>query len=237
MSNNKGGFDYENKVIGALLRAGCAGSILEGAGSSSADADADFVIDGVRYLVEVKKNAVAQMGGTSVRFANGNFSFAKGGVEENTQQRIISLLQSKAPLIQDLLAKINCEAFPARCTKETWQTAKEEGYLIPVNTELEFDTDFIADHYTAKGINYIQIGGAGLFYLRDNPANLPIPELTGKINIELRPGRSGANKGMVSAGIRAQGRLQFRPISPFTLDDDRSIKSMLKTKKEENKNG
>ena len=230
MSNNIGGFEYENTVIDALVAAGVNGTITEGAGSSSADADADFIIGGKRYLIEVKKNSEAQMGGTSVKYIDSEFSFASDDVDETTREIIIETLEDKVFEIEDLLCKIGCEQFPAKCTKEVWEQAKNDGYLIPVNEKVEFDTDFIVDHYNAKGINYIQIGGAGLFYLGENPASLPIPELSGKINIELRAGRSGSKKGKVSAGLRAQGRLQFKGTSPYTLDDPASIKEMLKEK-------
>ena len=73
MSSNVEGFKYEQDVVDSLVAAGIAGTITEGAGASSADADADMVLFGQRHLVEVKKDLQAQMGGTSVRYVNGDF--------------------------------------------------------------------------------------------------------------------------------------------------------------------
>jgi hypothetical protein len=61
---------------------------------------------------------------------------------------------------------------------------------------------------------------------------LPIPQLDGEIDIELRPGRSGTKTRrdgtfVVGAGIRVQGRLKFNGSSPYTLDDPESIKQMM----------
>ena len=74
----------------------------------------------------------------------------------------------------------------------------------------------------------MQIGGAGLFYLDENPANLPVPKLEGEIDIELRAGRSGstlnaAGVRRVSGLLRAQARLKFKGESPISLDSPSGI--------------
>ena len=77
-----------------------------------------------------------------------------------------------------------------------------------------------------KKCYYIQIGGAGLFYLKSNPLNLPIPQLTIPMAIELRLGRAGSKPDkqlgvdVASGNIRAQGRLDSKSKikSPYSLD-------------------
>ena len=59
MSVNQQGFDYENVVIESLKKAGVAGDIQQGAGASAAAADADFIVDGKKYLLEVKSDLEA----------------------------------------------------------------------------------------------------------------------------------------------------------------------------------
>ena len=235
MGNNVQGFEYENEVIEALKEAGCCGSITEGAGASASDADADFIVDGVRHLVEIKKDSFAQMGGTSARYINQEFEIASDAVDQDTQQMIVDVLGTKTEAIDSLLGEIGATQFPTSCTKHQWDDAKRRGLLKPINAKVSRGTSFIIDHYYKKGINYIQIGGAGLFYLGDNPANLPIPKLEGEINIELRAGRSGSKVNangvaMVGGGLRAQGRLRFKGTSPYTLDNPQSIKQLLNNK-------
>lgn len=232
MGNNVLGFEYENNVIAALKEAGCCGSITEGAGSSSSGADADFVVNGVRHLVEVKKDSLAQMGGTSIRYINKVFESASDSLDPDTESLLIDALRSRTKFIDKMLSFLNIDKFPASCTKQSWVEAQKAGLLIPINTKVVKDTTFIMNHYYKKGINYMQIGGAGLFYLAENPANLPIPRLEGQIDIELRAGRSGSKVNadgiaMVGGGLRAQGRLKFKGTSPYTLDDPQSIKSLL----------
>lgn len=223
MSSNELGFAYENEVIETLRTAGIAGSITEGAGASATAADADFVVGGQRYLLEVKKDADAQMGGTSVRYVDGEFEIVSESVDESTAALIIAALQPKQDPIERLLAAIGGSKFPTTCEKYTWSRAKEKGLLKPINAKVKRNTSFIIDHYKDKGIHYMQIGGAGLFYLDENPANLPVPKLDGQIEIELRAGRSGsslnaAGERRVSGLLRAQARLKFKGSSPISLD-------------------
>ena len=228
MSKNDQGFAYENKVIEALKTAGIGGTITEGAGASSTGADADFVAGGKRYLLEVKKDADAQMGGTSVRYNDGEFEIVSDSVEANTATLIISALAPKTPHIEKLLSAIGGEKFPTTCDKYTWTQAQQKGLLKPINAKVKRNTKFIIDHYKDKGIHYMQIGGAGLFYLDQNPANLPVPKLDGEIEIELRAGRSGsslnaAGQRRVSGLLRAQARLKFKGSSPISLDSEVGI--------------
>ena len=232
MSSNVEGFEYENTVIAALKAAGYCGNITEGAGASAAAADADLKIGDDYYLVEVKKDAGAQMGGTSVRYVNGEFEVISNAVEEDTVEMIIEALKPRREAIDSLLHFVGGDQFPISCSKEAWTTAKVAGLLKPINTKIRKDTDFIANHYKKKGIHYIQVGGAGLFYLSENPANLPVPKLDGQIDIELRAGRSGSRLNLegekiVSGGLRAQGRLKFSGESPYTLDDPESVKALV----------
>jgi hypothetical protein len=228
VSSNELGFAYENDVISSLVSAGIAGTIQEGAGASATAADADFMVDGKRYLLEIKKDADAQMGGTSVRYDNGEFEIVSESVDKNTASLIMSALAPKTPHIEKLLSAIGGEKFPTTCEKYTWTQAQQKGLLKPINAKVRKNTQFIIDHYKDKGIHYIQIGGAGLFYLDENPANLPIPKLEGEIDIELRAGRSGsslnaAGQRRVSGLLRAQARLKFKGSSPISLDSEVGI--------------
>jgi hypothetical protein len=231
MSNNELGFAYENEVIEALKTAGIAGNITEGAGASATDADADFIVGGKRYLLEVKKDPDAQMGGTSVRYDNGDFEIVSDSVDDNTASLIISALAPKTPHIEKLLSAIGGQKFPTTCDKYTWTQAQQKGLLKPINAKIRKNTQFIIDHYKKKGIHYMQIGGAGLFYLDENPANLPIPKLEGEIDIELRAGRSGSSLNAagvrrVSGLLRAQARLKFKGSSPISLDSLAGVKKI-----------
>ena len=228
MSNNEAGFAYENEIINSLKQAGLAGDILEGSGASATAADADFMLSGKKHLVEIKKDADAQMGGTSVRYDDGEFEIVSDSVDDSTASLIIAALAPKKNHIENLLRAIGGNKFPTTCDKYTWTVAKNKGLLKPINSKIRCGSKFIIDHYKDKGIHYMQIGGSGLFYLDENPANLPIPKLQGDIDIELRAGRSGsslnaAGQRRVSGLLRVQGRLKFNGKSPIDLENPQTL--------------
>lgn len=239
---SSGGFAYEGTVIKALKRAGVQGNMTGGAGASAAAPDADFNVFGTIYPVEVKLDSRAQMGGSSVRYARGakSISLVKE-LEPETAITLIKAVKGKKSQLDALLTfllsqepnEINSRAtkFPCSVTKDAWTLASKNNLLV--NVKLNSTTGFIERHYAKKGVHYIQIGGAGLFHLKKNPANLPVPRLDGEIQIEIRSARSGSKKlssgfRVVGGGIRVQGRLKTKNISPYTLDDPKSILEMLK---------
>jgi hypothetical protein len=235
------GFDYEEEVISVLNSVGLAGNITSGAGASATAADADMNIDGNIQKIEVKLDSNAQMGGTSLRYnpltddPTERFVIVSDTVDPDTVSLMEEALTPLIPRLNDFLEFVGATKFPATVTQDKWVEAKELGLLRPLNVKIKRTTNFIINHYRKKGINYIQIGGSGLFYLADNPANIPIPQLDGEINIELRPGRSGSKTRkdgtkVVGFGLRVQGRLRFKGKSPFTLDDPESIREMIEAR-------
>lgn len=136
-------------------------------------------------------------------------------------REFVDFIKTQAPI--DLHNKVS--GFPMSVGKDAWELAVKKGLLVPLNRKVKLDTTFIANHYKKKDCFYIQIGGAGLFYLSGNPLNLPIPKLTGEIDIEVRAARSGSKPNAtykmhtVGGSIRAQARLKTRSRSPYSLDN------------------
>lgn len=238
MSINTKGFEYEQKVINAIAKAGLAGNITTAAGCSSAHGDADFKLEGETHLVEVKLNKKAQMGGSSIRYQKGSESFELlTPVEPEIHSMIMEAVKKRIPQLDILIEYFarkwdpGITGFPANCSKQVWTQAAKNGLLV--NAKIHTDVSFIVRHYRAKGVNYIQIGKSGLFYLEKNPANLPIPKLEGDVKVEIRTARAGSKVikktgvRMVGSGIRVQGRLRIKNKSPYTLDCPKSIKNML----------
>ena len=243
-----GGYQYEEYVINALKAAGAVGNITSGAGASAAAADADIRVNGKVYNIEVKMDGKAQMGGTSLKYVPDGIPsddpqqpdkvtkfvlVSKAAIEDDTLTMMEEALLPLEEHIRDLIQALEVKTIPASVRVDKWVAARDAGLLKPLNVKIKRTTRFIINHYAKKGVDYIQIGGSGLFYLGNNPANLPIPQLDGDINIEIRPARGGSTlrkdgTRTASCGFRVQGRLQFKGQSPYTLDDPESIAEMLK---------
>lgn len=243
MASGAKGFAYEKTVINALRQAKAAGNVTDGAGACAVCPDADMNIYGDIFNLEVKLNKQAQMGGGSLRyFGNNNISFSQEDMDQSTKEMLTMAVKKNSSKIDNLVEflskqhpkEINSKAkgFPGTWTKDAWVKANKSGLLFNIRDAAKVTVDHLAHHYAKKGVYYIQIGGAGLFYLSQNPANLPVPKLEGIMNIEMgtRPGGSkvlGNGIRVVGAGIRVQGRLKTTNSSPYTLDDPTSIQKLL----------
>ena len=117
---------------------------------------------------------------------------------------------------------------PSKITKEAWDSAVQWGLLKAVNSSVSRDAEFICAHYQKKNppVDYIQIGGAGLFHTGKNPLGIEdIPKLQGDINVEMRIGPSGTKMDKTLGvetkpySLRLQGRLKFKAKSNHSLDN------------------
>jgi hypothetical protein len=226
-------------------------SVLEDVGggfSSAGSGDLTLKINGQKYYIEIKMNKKAQMGGTSVRYRSSlpkeeRFSFLKSeGIESEMIDIYRAVLNSKSDAIEKLIGELkasypfevhqNIEGFPMVVGKEAWSIATSRGLIKPINAFIEENASFIRNHYLSKGVDYIQIGGCGLFHTGKNPLHLPVPLLNGNIRVEIRAGASGSKPsryGLVrGVGLRVQGRIQFSMVQmEHTLDDYESAVKTL----------
>lgn len=253
MTVNTGGIEYEWEVFNALKSAEDQLPDIEVLGNgptggfNSHDKDLELRIYNELHYFEIKQNMNAQMGGTSIKIdldANEYILSNPDAVDEESIPFYIEAAKTKQDALKnyidfmrvqepvDLHKNLPYKIPFGAVTKDAWLAAKDNGYLAELNTEVRFkNTDIISKLYNSKGVNYIQIGGAGLFYLGDNPLKLPVPKFQGEVNIEFRLGPSGSkirqwNNEPIkvkSAGYRCQGRLKTKIKSRYTLDDANSI--------------
>lgn len=225
--------------------------VLEDVGggfSSVGSGDLTLKLNGQKYYIEIKMDKKAQMGGTSVRYDSSlpeeeRFKFVKpAGIDVDMLDVYNSVLKTKINAIETLISQLRTsepmdlhagiQGFPMVVGKEAWKRATDQGFIKPINAFIEENASFIRNHYLAKNVDYIQIGGCGLFHTGRNPLHLPVPMLNGTIRVELRAGASGSKPskyGLVrGVGLRVQGRLQFNMMEmDHTLDDYESAVKTL----------
>ena len=241
------GILYEGKIFETIRVAQTLAANVElvcanTAAFSNGKPDLTLNISGNTVHVEIKKDSKAQLGGTSVKYVVNDdgsyFVFCDKGketVEQDIQELVIGAIREKEEHIVNLIThwkdiapkefSLNIQGVPSTITRDMWKHSVEAGKILLINTKVTLNEKFIHDHYRHKDCFYMQIGDSGLFYLERNPLNLPIPQLKGDINLELRVTRGGSslNKKFgvrtVSSAIRVQGRMQFRGSSPYTLEN------------------
>ena len=269
MAASPGGLDYELVVLKSVKSAleqfkGQAefvhSDILSTAGFSNVGVDLEVTVDGKPFAVEIKQNAKAQMGGTSIIYDIENdivklrnpeavnqevqdLFIQAAKLKRNDFVAFVDYLRKQSP--QELHKNLSYKVPVGTVTKQAWESAKKAGLLKRLNVNIQFDsTDMIAKHYNKKGVFYIQIGGAGLFYLNNNPLNLPIPKFEGQIQVELRLGIGGSVKriiknkeySVVGGGYRVQARLQSDISSQMSLDNVKHVSEVFQYIIDHNKN-
>ena len=119
--------------------------------------------------------------------------------------------------------------------KDIWEQLKGEGLLNDARANITLSADVISEIYAKKKppVYYIQIKGKGLYYLSENPLNLPIPKLEGNVEIEVGLNTSGSIKGTNNRrfGIRIKPYklTDIKETSDFSIDTKAGIESLLNT--------
>jgi len=250
MSINTGGLEYESAVVKSVQQAiphfadrvKFTNLNFATAGYSSVGIDLELQVNGAPFNIEIKKNKDAQMGGTSIRY-NPSTDLAEivnsDTIDDEAQPYFLNAVHSKKQAIINYIEFVQkqepvemhsrIDSFPiGAITSKAWNNAKSAGLLAALGEKVSFnDTSIITKAYNLKKVYYIQIGGAGLFYLNENPYDLPVPKFEGHIQIEFRLGRNGGvvkkigneTIKILNAGYRCQGRLKTNIKSSLSLDN------------------
>lgn len=252
-SVGQAGLDYELKVFDAVKNAGIEGlnpGERPGRGFSNVGAgDLEASYNGKPFNIEIKASSKDQMGGGSFKydFATKQFTPVKE-MDPEDLDLLLAACKEKAPALDNYIKAArtldpveyhkNISGVPIKVSKEGRAELQKKGLLAAINKNVKTGSGFIVKHYNKKGVYYIQIGGAGLFYMGKNPLKLPVPELTADIQIEMRLGYGGGKLSFPtdpptparSAGLRVQGRLLTKGKSPYSLDNVEDIKKIFGVK-------
>tara|TARA_Y100000816_G_scaffold288120_1_gene272103 strand:+ start:179 stop:1012 length:834 start_codon:yes stop_codon:yes gene_type:complete len=260
-----GGLAYELKVYEALTDAKIEGldtGDKPGAGfSSHGFGDIEAAYNGKAFNIEIKAGIKDQMGGGSLRYDRKSRQLtpspklAASGDQEDIAI-LMQAVQTKIPALNKYLDFI-AKQEPTKVHKDyakvgvpfvasisAREAAKKAGLQSAVQDYVKGDSRYIKNLYNGKNVYYIQIGGAGLFYMGKNPLNLPVPEFNGEIQVEVRIGYAGDSSGSTSkaftnkagskdiiearrAELRCIGRMLTRSKSPYSLDNMNDVKKLF----------
>lgn len=247
----QGGLDYELKVFNAVKDARVpglnpgdkpttAGFSNQGAG----DLEASY--NGKAFNIEIKASAKDQMGGGSFQYDFATKQFTPvSQMDPEDLDLLLAACKEKAPALDAYIKAArtlepvqyhkNISGVPIKVSKAGRDELKKRGLLANINKNVKTGSGFVVKHYNKKGVFYINIGGAGLFYMGKNPLNLPVPALDADIQIEMRLGFGGGKLSFPtdpptparSAGLRVQGRLLSKGKSPYNMDNVNDVKKLF----------
>ena len=242
------GLDYELKIYKAIQQSGVdfftPGSKPSAGFSNVGAGDIEGTLNGKPFNIEVKLSPDDQMGGGSFIYdmRSKKFTAAKK-MDPADESLLLAAVQDKTKALDNYIQAArkldpvkyhkDISGIPIKVSKAGRDELKAKGLLKDINTKVITDARFIEKHYNKKGVYYIQIGGAGLFYLGRNIYNLPVPRLKGEIQVEIRLAYSGT-KGKFpdgtetrTAGLRFQGRLRTKGKSNHTIDTVKGIQKLF----------
>lgn len=238
------GLDYELKIYKAIQQSGVdfftPGSKPSAGFSNVGAGDIEGMLNGKPFNIEVKLSPDDQMGGGSFTYDMSSKSFAAAKrMDPADEELLLGAVKQKTKALDNYINAArkldpvkyhrDISGVPIKISKQGRDILKAKGLLKDINTKVITDARFIEKHYNKKGVYYIQIGGAGLFYLGKNIYKLPVPRLSGEIQVEIRLAYSGT-KGKFpdgtetrTAGLRFQGRLRTKGKSKHTIDTVQGI--------------
>ena len=221
MSNK--GAEYEVMVVNLLKQYNLTNPSYKPAKDDRNKADALLRIRGIDYALELKMSPQVYFGQGAISYdmTQGKFVFSK---QENTNAAL-ALRSLGLPG----LAKINSGWGSLGCPRSEALSAKaltEDDVKLDKKTFLEsltigsIDSSAVLKYYSAKGVEYIQIGGCGLFCIGSDPAGLGVPTLSGAFQTS---GRMKYEKKKVTGNIYSRFVLGIKGArvikSKFDLED------------------
>jgi hypothetical protein len=247
LGHNVGGLEYEKKIRNCVKQVNLNNVKLlsDNGGFNCNDVDLQLLINGKNTNFEVKCKD-AQMGESSYSYLQNRspkFVPTTEKADPDISDIIISELKNMEGSILELFDYLkqqepvhyHCpiDGLPLRVTKRAWTRAISDKKILPINARIQFDERIIEHHYNTRNVFYIQIEDLGLFYLKENPLNLPIPRLQGNVLIEVRLKRGGSSllksigENAATVVLRASGRLKFKGKSEYSLDCPEKISKLF----------
>jgi len=202
--------------------------------------DFAFELNGFEFLGESKlDNAQYSSVNGTYDFNTGNFKFTYDKYSPELQSVMDNIVKKSKPKLtawaKDIKKQgVNLTTSSKKIPKTAWMQAQKAGLQKAITTKETVSADVISELYNKKQppVYYINIQGQGLFYMGENPLNLPVPKLEGTVDMVFRFKRSGTD-----ANGNITPTLAFVPAnikvtvdkSNFNLDSPKSFEKLMQT--------
>jgi hypothetical protein len=162
---------------------------------STGEGDIQMQIGKDRLNIEVKLNALAQMGSASldIDLNKKDFSISK---ELILPEEFVSKLKENIPNFNEYKKAaesidVNTKTWPYKMLRWQHEYLRDKGFQKALTVSVDTDQSIIEQLYNSKNVYYINIGNQGLFYLGKDILNLGVPKLNSKVRLTARLVRGG----------------------------------------------
>ena len=216
------GFLYETKIHKALKAQNLVPPGFTPAGSDANAPDAMFMYGGKDNKLEIKLDLKADYGQGTLSYDPKTKKWGLGGAKTAAAQEMRELLNAVG-ILRFVNSKWGSKGAPNKGTipsKSFTEDMVKSDYARFKDAFLPIRTSALWDYYATKKTYYIQVGGYGLYYMKSNPANLPIPQFNPKLRIRIRVKRGGS-KPIDNYRFTTALQVTTKPSkSPYDLDRD-----------------
>jgi hypothetical protein len=145
--------------------------------------------------IEVKLNALAQMGSASlnINLDDNDFYISK---DLELPEEFTTKLKANIPNFKEYKKAaeaigVNTKSWPYKMTGSQHQYLRDNYFQKALTVSVDTDQSIIEQLYNSKKVYYINIGKQGLFYLGKDILNLGVPRLESKVRLTARMVRGG----------------------------------------------
>jgi hypothetical protein len=162
---------------------------------STGEGDVNIQLGNDKLNIEVKMNALAQMGSVTldINLNNNDFTISKG---LELPKEFIDKLKSNISNFKEYKKAaegigVNTESWPYKMNKAQHAFLRDKGFQKALTVSIITDQGIIEQLYNNKNVYYINIGKQGLFALGKDPLNLGVPLLESNVKLTARLVRGG----------------------------------------------
>jgi hypothetical protein len=162
---------------------------------STGEGDINIQLEKGPLNIEVKLNALAQMGSASLNIDlnDNNFTFSK---ELDLPKEFVDKLKGNISNFKEYKKAaesigVNTKSWPYKMTKAQHEFLRDNGFQKALTVSANTDQSIIEQLYNSKNVYYINIGNQGLFALGEDILGLGVPLLKSKVKLTARLVRGG----------------------------------------------
>ena len=189
------------------------------AGADASRPDAVFLYKNVPHNLEVKLDLATDYGQGTLEYKDGSWNL--GGAQTPAAEEMRNILNAVGT-VQFTNTSWGYQGAPNKGTVDNNDITEEmvrEDYRRFKDKFLSVPLSSLFNYYAAKGTYYIQIGGYGMYYMADNPANLPVPRFNGAMRLRIRLKRGGSTPIYNYRFTTALQVIQKPSKSKFNIDE------------------
>ena len=192
MADNRGTI-YEARLCNLMKRALVVQSTFNPAGSDQTAPDIVFQTSkNANEKLEVKLNMATDFGQGPLIFKGGAWQL--GRVQSAEMRRILTNAGALGLATREWGTTTPWRDTPGVGGKNGTLTAAQarEDYDNHPDRYVDVPTSTVFNYYADKDTHYLQIGGSGLYYMKENPSEMNVPQFNGTLKLRIRTKKAGS---------------------------------------------